>query len=267
MPRRLRLILILVLLVAGASACQVHTTVGVEVAADGSGTVDVTVSLDDEALARIPDADGDGVTGSGDLTALVRVDDLEAAGWTVVFLTAEESAGSDDAGSAPDGAVSVRASRAFGTPEEADRILAELTGSSGVLRDLRVTRRESFGRTELGFSGTADLSGGLEAFGDAGLAAALEGEPLGEDVAAIEARIGQPLADAFTVEIRSRLDDDETTWTPRLGDGPLDLAAASTRYDEPVLVLTGVAVVALVALVVLLLVRLIRGRRFAWHGG
>lgn len=250
MPRRLRPTLVCLLLVVVLGACQVRTTVTVDVAADGSGTVEVAVSLDEEALAQIPDADGDGAAGPGDLSALVRVEDLDAAGWAVT-----------DPRASGEGGASLSASRAFGTPEEADRILGELTGPSGPLRDLHVTRTESFGRTELGFSGTADLSGGLEAFGDGGLAAALEGEPLGADAAAIEASIGQPLADAFAVEIRSRLDGDEAAWAPRLGDGPVDMAAASTRYDVPVLVLSAVAVAALVALAAVLLVRLVRARR------
>lgn len=257
MSRRHRLFLTalqLLLLVVAASACQVRTTVTVDVAADGSGTVEVTVGLDAEALAQVPDVDGNGARDGADLAGLVRSEDLEAAGWTVAA-PSSESEGDDG------GAARLRVSRPFGTPEEADVILAELTGPSGPLRDLHVTRSESYGRTEYTFTGTADLSGGLEAFGDEGLAAALEGEPLGEDAAAIEARIGQPLADAFTVEVTTVLAGDETSWTPRLGDPALTMDAEATRYDVPVLALSAIAVAALVALVAVLAVRLVRSRQ------
>jgi hypothetical protein len=249
MPRRLCLAALSLLVVVGASACQVRTNVTVDVADDGSGTVEVAVGLDAEALARVPDVDANGTNDGADLAGLVRADDLTAAGWTVAPPEAEG------------GTMWLRVSRPFGTPEEADVILAELTGPSGPLRDLHVTRSDSFGRTEYTFAGTADLSGGLEAFGDEGLAAALEGEPLGEDAAAIEARVGQPLADTFTVEITSRLAGDETAWTPRLGDPALAMSAATTRYDVPVVVLSAVAVAALVALAVVLAARAVRSRR------
>lgn len=248
--RRRRFLPLLALLVAVvASACQVRTEVTVDVADDGSGTVEVAVGLDAEALAELPDLDGDGTSGPADLAALVRVDDMVAAGWEV----AEPSAGAG-------GTTWLRAVHRFGTPDEANQVLAGLTGASGPLRDLEVARAASFGRTELDFSGTVDLREGLEAFGDPALAAALEGEPLGEDAAAIEARIGRPLRDAFTLDVRARLAGSEDVWQPRLGEGPVEMRATSTRYDWPVLGLSVVAVVALLALVGVLVARAVRSR-------
>ena len=249
MPRRLLLPLLLLLALVVA-ACQVDTTVTVAVEEDGSGDVRVRTALDAAAVERLPDLDDDGVSGPSDLVALVRVEDLAAAGWSVG--QPEESA---------DGGLSLTVSRPFGTPDEADTILAELTGPSGALRDLHVTRSASFGRTELGFSGTADLSGGLEAFGDEGLAAALDGEPLGQDAAAIEAALGQPLADAVTLEVVADLDGESTSWAPRLGEPPVEMSAESTSTDVLVLALAAVAVAAALALVVVLAVRLVRSAR------
>ena len=251
MTRRLLRSASLLVLALVATACQVHTTVTVDVAEDGSGAVEVAVALDEAAVAQLPDLDGDGTGGPGDLAALVRGDDLAAAGWEV---GAPETA---------DGLLTLQVTRPFGTPEEADAILGELTGPDGALRDLHVTRSESFGRTSYGFTGTADLSGGLEAFGDAGLAEALDGEPLGEDAAAIEARIGQPLADSITLAVTAALPEGGETWTPALGDGPLTMEAQSTAYDWPVLALAGVAVLSLVALVLVLAVRGLRSPRRA----
>ena len=249
MPRRL-VLPALVLLVLAAAACEARTTVDVAVAEDGSGEVAVTLHLDGAALRRVPDLDADGTSGPADLAGLVRRDDLVAAGWRVDD-PVEESGGA-----------SLTVRRAFGTPGEAELVLAELTGPGGALRDLRVTRSAPFGRTELGFSGTADLSGGLEAFGDEGLAAALEGQPLGQDVAAMEAAIGAPLAEAATFEITADLDGEVTSWSPRLGDPPVAMAARATVPDVPVLVLAAVAVGATAALVAVLVARAVRsGRR------
>ena len=132
MPRRL-LLPLSILLALAASACQVRTTVDVGMAEDGSGEVAVMVRLDAEALARVPDVDGDGTSGLADLAELVRTEDLVAAGWTVGEPT--ESG---------EGGAALRVTRPFGTPDEADTILAELTGPSGVLRDLDVSRSTSF---------------------------------------------------------------------------------------------------------------------------
>jgi hypothetical protein len=251
MPRRPLLSLLLPLALA-TSACRIDTAVTVAVDEDGSGRVTVAVDLDAEATRRLPDLDEDGTSGVADLAALVRTDDLAAAGWTV-----DEPVEDDDGG------VALAISRPFGTPDEADRILAELTGPDGALRHLDVSRTASFGRTELGFSGTADLSGGLEAFGDDELAAVLDGEPLGEDAAAIEEGAGVPLSEAVTVEITADLAGESTVWAPRLGDAPLAMDAQTTEPDVPVLVLAAVAVAAMVALAAVLVVRAVRSRRGA----
>ena len=250
MTRRLLRSALLLVLAVLAAACQLRTTVTVDVADDGSGTVEVAVGLDAEAVERLPDLDGDGTGGPGDLAALVRDDDLVAAGWTV-----------DEPRADDDGTLWLRIAHAFGTVDEAERIMASLTGPEGPLRDLHVTRDESFGRTTYGFSGTADLSGGLEAFGDAGLAEALDGEPLGEDAAAIEARLGRPLAEAITFEVVAELPAGGQTWTPRLGEEPVAMETEGTAYDWPVFALAAVAASSLVALVVVLATRALRSRR------
>ena len=242
--RRALLAVLAVLLAAG---CQVRTVVTVAVRDDGSGTVEVAVGLDAEALAKVPDLDGSGASDTADLVKLVRVDDLTAAGWTV-----GEVSSSPDA----EGFVWLRATKPFGTPEEARDVLAELTGPDGGLRDLSVTRSASYGKTEYGFSGVADLSAGLEAFGDEGLAAALDGEPLGEDAADIAQRLGKPLEEMLKLSVEVSLPGGVAdSWAPKLGGEPVDMAAESTVWDRAVLGLTVVALGCAAALVVVLLLR------------
>jgi hypothetical protein len=233
-----------VLAILVASACQVRTAVTVDVDDDGSGTVEVAAGLDEEALSNLPDLDGNGVSDADDLAALVRTSDLVTSGWTV---GEPEAAG--------DGTTWVRVTHPFGTPEEADQVLAQLTDPDGPLRHLHVTRRDPFGRTQFGFKGTVDLSGGLESFGDEGLAAALGGEALGEDPAAIEARTGQPLEDQFSLEITANLGGASKSWHPRLGDPPLAMEHDGTVYHWPALALVAVALVAVVALVMVMVWR------------
>jgi hypothetical protein len=236
-----------VLAVLAASACQVRTAVNVDVDDDGSGTVEVATGLDEEALSRLPDLDDDGVSDAADLAALVRTSDLVAGGWTVGEPAARE-----------DGTTRIRVTHPFGTPEEADQLLAQLTDPNGALQHLHVTRRDPFGRTQFGFKGTVDLSGGLESFGDEGLAAVLDGEVLGEDPAAIEARTGEALADQFSLEITADLAGESKSWNPRLGDPPLAMEHDGTVYHWPALALAAAALVAVVALVLVMVGRAFR---------
>lgn len=309
-------------------ACEVRSQVEVRVEEDGSGTVEVAVGLDADALGRLPDLDDDGTSDVADLVMLVRVDDLRAAGWDVDDPTAAPGAEtaettattsgpagsgvptSGPAGSdapptevptsgppASDGATTapppengpaddapaedapdddeltwLRATKAFGTPDEAVAVLTEVTGPDGPLRDLALTRSTGFAETSYEFSGTLDLSGGIEAFGDAGLAQVLDGEPLGQDAAAIEQELGQPLADTFTVDLRVQLPGDvdpgtgsadgaDVVWSPRLGDPAQPLEASSEQRDATVLGLAAAAAVAGALLVLLLAVRLVRRSR------
>jgi hypothetical protein len=230
--------LLLAALVLMASACEVRTRVQVTVEEDGSGVVEVAVGLDREALAQVPDLDGNGTSDVTDLVALVRTEDLEAAGWRV---SEPDAAGSD--------MTWIRVSKPFGTPAEANAVLAEVSGPSGPLRDMRLSRSTGFASTKLSFTGTADLSGGLEAFGDSGLAQALDGEPLGEDAAQIEQRLGEPLTDAFHLDVVVDLRGEESHWSPRLGSPAERLSASSSVRDWPVLLLTVFAVLCIVAAV------------------
>ena len=237
--------LLAVLVVALLAACQVRTEVAVDVAEDGSGTVTVSVGLDPDAAARFPG-----------LADELRVDDLEATGWTVTGPAVEE-----------DGFSWVRASKPFATPEEAGEVLTEIAGPGGPFRDFALTRERSFARTEYGFSGVVDFSTeGLAAFSDDALTQALDGEPLGESVEAIEARIGAAIDDAFTFRVAVGLPGDVESnaptaasngavWEPRLSEGrAITLEATSEVARNRTLVLLGVAALGVLGLVVLVVV-------------
>jgi hypothetical protein len=249
-PCFVRRLLPAVLIALAATACEVRTVVTVDLDDDGSGSVEVATGLDEDAVDQLPDLDGDGVSGPADLAALVRTEDLTAAGWRVSPPETRD-----------DGTTWIRVTHPFGSPDEADQVMAQITGDSGPLQQMHLTRDHPFGRVRYQFRGTADLSGGLEAFGDEGLSTLLEGEPLGEDQAAIEARIGRPLSEAFKFTVTARLPGGEKSWSPKLGDPPLDMAADSTVFRWPELLLAVVAALSLIALVLVLVARSLRGRR------
>ena len=53
--------------------CRLQLDVNVEVAKDGSGSVEVVVGVDRDGIKRI----------GGDLGAVLAIDDLEDAGWSI----------------------------------------------------------------------------------------------------------------------------------------------------------------------------------------
>lgn len=213
-----RALLALAVAVTTVAGCQVRTEIGVSVEADGSGVVTVAVGLDAGAVARV-----------GRLEDQLRLDDLVATGWEITGPTEEA-----------DGFTWIRASKPFAAAEDAGTVLAEVAGENGPFQGFAVTRDRSFARTTYEFAGRVDLSAGLEQFGDDALAAALDGEPLGEDIAAIEERIGRAIDEAFSIRVAVRLPgglsstnaptraDNGAVWEPRLSEpGVVELRATS----------------------------------------
>ncbi|MDQ3372166.1 MAG: hypothetical protein M3482_05470, partial [Actinomycetota bacterium] len=91
----MRAVVLGVLAVVALGACRVETEVGLTVEEDGSGMVEVGIGLDDDALGRVP-----GIADE------LRVEDLQATGWTVVGPVEEA-----------DGYTWFRISKPFATPE------------------------------------------------------------------------------------------------------------------------------------------------------
>ena len=121
----------------------------------------------------------------------------------------------------------IRASKPFATPPEAAAVLAEVAG--GPFHDFQLERDRSFARTTFRFSGTVDFSAGLESFSDPELTAALDGEALGQDIAAIEEQFGGALDRLVQVRVAVRLPgavssnapgkaDNGAVWEPRLSE-------------------------------------------------
>ena len=257
MPRLARL-LVLAACVLVLGACQMRIEIGVDAKEDGSGRVSVGVGLDTDAVEKLGGVDN--------LRQIVKVDDLTATGWKVTGPAAEQ-----------DGNVWIRASKPFSTVDEAEAVLAEVAG--GPFRDFTLARDRSFARTTFRFSGTVDFSAGLESFSDPELTAALDGEALGQEIAAIEEQFGGALDRLVQVRVAVRLPgavssnapgkaENGAVWEPRLSeDEPAALEATSRSWHKGTLVLLAISGLAAVALLLFLIVivadRVRRGGRRA----
>ncbi|MEY2432627.1 MAG: hypothetical protein QOC92_2352 [Acidimicrobiaceae bacterium] len=242
-------LVLLVILLSGA--CRVRTDVGIEVKENGSGTVTVRIGLDDDAMKKAPN-----------FQQALKVDDLTAHGWTVTGPAKET-----------DGFSYVAASKPFANPDEAKKILLEVSGEKGPFRDFAITRTRSFAHTRFRFSGTIDFAGGLEAFSDSQLAQDLDGKPIGDDIKAIEQRINDTLDNVFQFRVAVRLPGDVTSnapgqatngavWQPRLSQpGAITLEASSSSTRWFTIIGTAAAVVAAIGIIVVLVVRFILVRR------
>jgi hypothetical protein len=233
---------LLVVLAVLLSACTVDLDVHVDVRSDGSGSVEVSATLDAGALQRV----------GGDLGSVLDLDGLRAAGWTV-----------DGPTPTPGGGVTVHLRQRFDSPEQADEVFADLAGSGdhSPFQGLHVTRDVSAFRTRWRFGGTVDLDRGVSL---PGVTPSADGEDLPTDLQGLEDRLGQSLDRLLRLRIGVRLPgdvrsnattkaDNGAVWQVAFGEGRVDLEATGTRTRTSSYVLVGLGVLlALVALMALL---------------
>lgn len=237
-------------------------SVGVEADADGTGQVRAAAVLDAGAVEElVGEAAGDPAT--ADPATRIKVDDLRAAGWTVI--------GPDPT---DDGGLEVVATQRFEDAGEARRLLAEVAGDPGPFRDVSLRRTRSFFKTRTYFAGTVDLGAGLGAFTDPDLRAALEATdeaPLGVTTAQLEARLGEAIQQMFGLQMAVRLPGRLTSnaptetggaavWAPSLGEEVV-LEASSERWNVANLVALSVGFLSALALVGIIAGRTRGGRR------
>ena len=200
------------------SGCRLDVGADVVMAADGSGTVTITVQADADLLARAPGALAD-----------LRLDDLKAGGWTV-----------QGPNPADGGGQRLVVSKPFVTPDQGAAVLGELSGTGGPLRGVGLDWRRSFATVRSGFAATAGLEGGLAALGDAELAAALGGRT------GLADRVTGDVGDGLKLSVTAHLpgtvtdangtvgaDRASVTWNPELrGNGVTELRATFAQRDS-----------------------------------
>ncbi len=239
------LVVALAALALATSACEVAVDVGVDVAPDGSGTVQVEVAFDPEAAGRI------------ELVDQLRTDDLERTGWMVAGPQRTD-----------DGATVVTATKAFARSDDADEVLQEVSGAQGPLREFTLERRSSFLSTTFTFDGLVDLSAGVEGFGDEELRQALEGSGFSLERVDLEKAIGAGLEETFRFEVHTYLPGalragapgietaDAVVWRPAVGE-QVALSATSRLWHTERIIWLAIAALCALALVVVL----VRNRR------
>jgi FMN phosphatase YigB (HAD superfamily) len=232
--RRWRIALVLVAAMLLLAGCQVDTEAVVVLREDGSGTVTVTVTLDPEAAAQVPD-----------LGEQLAVDDLTRAGWEIAGPQTVDGGG-----------VQVEATKPFATPDEGAAVLAELTGPDGVLTEIELTIENSFGRTTSSFSAEADPSGGIVGLADDALIQVL-GDDLGGQLARIEAETGATADEQATLTLTVQLPGARESWALAPGTEATTLDLEHQQLRPVPIALAAGAVVLLVVGLILLVVRII----------
>jgi phosphatidylinositol mannoside-binding LppM-like protein len=250
MPVRIVRRLLLLGVVVIVSGCRLDAVVGVTVAADGSGDVAVTATVDQDVVDRVP-----GLAGS------LALDDATAAGWAVEGPAVAEGGG-----------LTVTLRHPFATVQEAANLLNSL---GPPITGIAFERTATDDEVAMAMSGTLTLPGGTwDAFGDQALLAASGGTPFGQQLAESQAAP----ASSMSVELSVRLPGEVTETTGDRRDGavvwsaPLDgstqdlatrsvLRAGSTDgWAGPVSTIALVVLIAWLAIGAVLVVLVVRAR-------
>ena len=206
MPRPTRCLPALLCLLV-LTACRLDVTVGITVEENGSGEVTVTIVADPDLVAAAPGLADD-----------VRTDDLVAAGWQTDGVTATA-----------DGGLSLTIVHSFDTAEQATALLSSLNGPAGPLQAILIERSAALREVTFRVSGSGRVDGGLDAFADADLLAAVGGTPYAAQIAAAGGAPGDLLGVRVVVDLPGSV----VTTSGRAGS---DGAGATADPDRAVVV-------------------------------
>ncbi len=234
-----RRIISLIALTLLCAACRVDVNVNVAVQPNGSGVVTITAVADAAVVKEAPD-----------LAADLRFDDLRAAGWTVTGPTPE-----------PNGGLRVVLTQAFSTPAQATQILTGINGPSGPLTGITLLRQTAGAVTTFHLDGRLQINGGIAAYTDEALLAAVGATPYATDLANAQVNPADAVGINFTAtlpgSVRNTTGADETgvlSWTvPNDGTAinlgtVTEVRAPSNRWAGPVA--TGAMILLLVWLAI-----------------
>jgi len=218
-----RIILAVAVCALVLAGCKVDTTLTIDVHDDGGGTVRVRVALDAQAVQNAE-------AGGGKLEDRVRLGDLQAAGWTVSPWRRSK-----------DGGATLTLRKEFANASRLAGVVAELSGDSGPLRGVTLTRDRRFLSTDFRVRGSADLSqltAGIAA--DPDVVAQLTGQRV--DVTRIEQQLAQQISDSFHLRVRLVLPGGTKVVEPRPGK-KVSLATSTYQLDTTRVALLVAAVV------------------------
>lgn len=196
------------------ASCEVALDVDINVESRGSGTVQVTVTLDEEAAERVPN-----------LEAELRTADLERVGWSI------------DGPDLDDNSVIVTARKRFDSAVELQTVLSEITGPDGMFQDFRLDQDAAFAERRYELTGVIDLRQGEELFGDDELLELLDGNVFAEPLE--DLLDGVSLDTALPVRVSANLPGEgegssasEAVWSPRFDDDEQTRVSLTTVEDQ-----------------------------------
>lgn len=211
---RLTHIVAIVLAVAALSSCRVDSTVSLQVNPNGSGNVTVVVTADKELVAKTTSLEAD-----------LHVADLKAAGWQV-----------DKPIKTSAGGLALTMVRPFGTPGEATKVLAQVNGSRGPLKNVVLSRTGKDTKSTWKIDGKLEVNGGLEAFADDATITLLGEGPYASELAASGVDLGKAVGITFTATLPGKIDattglqqEGSIVWRVPMDGSSTDIASTSTN--------------------------------------
>lgn len=137
------------------TGCKVDIRIDVSAQDTGAGTIQVTVDADNVLVTMVPGLAND-----------VRYEDLVASGWSI-----------EGPIQVNNGGLRIILRYAFESPAEATRALNQINGPNGPLINAVLKRTVNGRQVATTLDATAQIVGGLEAFSDAALTAAIGETP------------------------------------------------------------------------------------------
>ncbi|NBP49871.1 MAG: hypothetical protein EBU70_01525 [Actinobacteria bacterium] len=200
-----------------ATSCQATAAVDLQIEPNGQGTLSLVVTADQDMVAAAPG-----------LAESLSLSDAQAAGWQVSPVAPD-----------PQGRLQVRLWHDFDTPEEANLLLGQLSGTDGPFRGLRVARERDGGRSTWTLDGTLELVNGLSSLADAGLIQLAQAAPFQQDLAASGLTLDQVFLVTFRVTMPGTIDSttgvqDVSTvqWTAPLDGSAVEVTTTSTHESR-----------------------------------
>ena len=198
------------------TACRVDVAVDVTMNQNGSGTITVAVTADQQLVQQAPGLAGD-----------LRLDDLTRAGWTT-----------DGPIGTPDGGLSIELRHTFDTPEQATALVASLNGPNGPFRAVLFTRQAHERSIEYRVDGRARVDG-VTGFADPELLDAVGATPYAAEIESADMTPDEAIGLTFTVilpglvdETTAEAEQSPLSWTIPFDDTVVDLTTATTTSLE-----------------------------------
>ena len=209
-----------------------------KVNADGTGVITLTAVADADVVAQAPGLAED-----------LRFEDAVAAGWLLTPPAATDTGG-----------LQVVLTHPFATVEEATALLTSINGNGGPLHDVAITRAVTGDDITTVLAGTLRVDGGIDAFADPDVLAAIGGSPYADNIAATNLRPTDVVTFTLTADLPGKpatpatgtttIGEQSRTWSVPLDGTSVDLATTAVlAQGTPSSVWGTVATIALIALI------------------